>query len=181
MQCLMSVQMVTEEYGMLHSAIEAELLANNLAVVPAFIEKIIQLHETLKARHGVMLVGAAGSGKTTSYLTLAHALSQLKRRGMRGFEEVKVYTINPKVTMLCCDASIDAAVLQAVTISELYGHFNEHSHEWSEGLIASAIRKVIQEEGKCKHWIVFDGPVDPLWCVSLCNTWSVHSTAGLRI
>ena len=39
-----------------------------------FVNKIIQLLETVMVRHGVMVVGFASTGKTTVISTLARAL-----------------------------------------------------------------------------------------------------------
>lgn len=36
-------------------------------------------HETMLVRHGIMLVGGAGSGKTTCCATLAKSLTQVRR------------------------------------------------------------------------------------------------------
>jgi len=41
---------------------------------PSQIDKVIQLNSTLQARHGVMLVGPAGGGKTTTRQILKRAL-----------------------------------------------------------------------------------------------------------
>lgn len=41
---------------------------------PTQIDKVIQLHSTLQVRHGVMLVGPAGGGKTTARQILKRAL-----------------------------------------------------------------------------------------------------------
>jgi dynein heavy chain len=42
---------------------------------------LTQTHETQLVRHGMMLVGETGSGKTTNAVILAKALSQLKAQG----------------------------------------------------------------------------------------------------
>ena len=55
------------DYGTLQTTIEAELGKAELQVLPALVKKIIQLYETMVVRHGVMLVGPTGGGKTTSY------------------------------------------------------------------------------------------------------------------
>ena len=41
---------------------------------PSQIDKVIQLNSTLQVRHGVMLVGPAGGGKTTTRQILKRAL-----------------------------------------------------------------------------------------------------------
>lgn len=43
-----------------------------------FVEKIIQLYDTTTVRHGLMLVGPTGGGKTANYRVLAHAQTALK-------------------------------------------------------------------------------------------------------
>eukprot|EP00163_Fabomonas_tropica_P009439 TRINITY_DN1923_c0_g1_i1.p1 TRINITY_DN1923_c0_g1~~TRINITY_DN1923_c0_g1_i1.p1 ORF type:complete len:2652 (-),score=902.80 TRINITY_DN1923_c0_g1_i1:9-7298(-) len=49
-------------------------------------------------------------------------------------------------------------------MGELYGEFNDVSHEWTDGLIASIVRQCVAEQDKpTKKWVVFDGPVDALW------------------
>src|SRR4051812_22413461 len=70
------------DYGRLQSAIEDQLELAGLQKVPALISKIIQTHETQLVRHGMMLVGEAGSGKTVNTEVLAKALTQLKRDGV---------------------------------------------------------------------------------------------------
>lgn len=48
---------------------------------PKFLTKIIQLMETIMVRHGVMVVGLTGVGKTTVIHTLARAMEQLHKEG----------------------------------------------------------------------------------------------------
>lgn len=71
--------------------------------------KVIQLYETMLVRHGVMLVGPTGGGKTTVYTTLADALETLHCTGHKAnnpfYQPVKTYVLNPK----------------SVTMGELYG------------------------------------------------------------
>ena len=60
----------------LRAAIEAQF-GDQLAPVPAFVAKTIQLDETLRARHGVGIVGAPGTGKSTAQRLLMAALNAL--------------------------------------------------------------------------------------------------------
>ena len=43
-------------------------------VVPAMVKKTIQLYETMLVRHGVMLVGPTGGGKTTCYEVMFYTI-----------------------------------------------------------------------------------------------------------
>ncbi len=42
-----------------------------------FIDKIVQLYDTIQVRHGLMLVGPTGGGKTQNYRVLKRALTDL--------------------------------------------------------------------------------------------------------
>jgi dynein heavy chain, axonemal len=88
------------DYGILQKAIEGELEKEHLQRVPAFITKVIQVHETQLVRHGMMLVGEAGSGKTTNVNILGRALSQLYADGVVDrdgyYKTIDRYVLNPK-------------------------------------------------------------------------------------
>ena len=61
------VDIPEHDYGRLQEEIENVIVARHLQVVPDQVMKVIQLYETMLVRHGVMLVGPTGSGKTTDY------------------------------------------------------------------------------------------------------------------
>lgn len=94
------------------------------------------------------MVGTSGSGKSTAWRILLEAMEKLD-----GVEGVS-YVIDPKVM------SKDA----------LYGTLDSTTREWTDGLFTQVLRKIIDNvrgEGEKRHWIVFDGDVDPIWVENL--------------
>ncbi len=68
--------------------------AQNLVAKSSFLDKCIQLFDTINVRHGLMVVGAACAGKSCITTTLQRAMSALKGQG--DFEHVASYKLNPK-------------------------------------------------------------------------------------
>lgn len=64
---------------------QADLL--KLQPVAPFMRKVMQLYDTVQVRHGLMLVGPTGGGKTSSYRLLAAAMSELYKNP--GFAKVR--------------------------------------------------------------------------------------------
>jgi len=48
-----------------------------LIPVKSFIDKVIQLYDTIQVRHGLMLVGPTGGGKTQTEKVLSAAMTSL--------------------------------------------------------------------------------------------------------
>eukprot|EP01038_Epipyxis_sp_PR26KG_P008413 gene8413-11380_t len=142
------------DYGKLQLAIEKTIENMNLQKVPTFITKVIQVHETQLVRHGMMVVGEAGSGKTTNTKVLAAALGLLyddKVVDKDGFyKPVDRLILNPK----------------SITAGELYGEFNLLTNEWKDGIVPKLVRdcvNALNEGSENRKWIIFDGPVDAVW------------------
>ena len=72
-----SIEIPEADVGRLRLTIEEVLRDRHLQVVPALVLKCVQFYETINVRHGVMLVGPSGGGKTTNYEVLAEALCRL--------------------------------------------------------------------------------------------------------
>ncbi|XP_063073303.1 dynein axonemal heavy chain 6 [Engraulis encrasicolus] len=143
------VSIPEHDYGVLKSTVEWSLCQRGLQPVPAMIAKVIQLYETMLVRHGVMLVGPTGGGKTTVYTSLADALAKLHADGHEDafYMPVKTYVLNPK----------------SVTMGELYGEVNPLTLEWRDGLMALSVRAGVNDTSDDHKWVISDGPVDALW------------------
>lgn len=37
------------------------------------------------------------------------------------------------------------------------------THDWTDGLASSLVRKAVLDSSQDMHWVVFDGPVDAGW------------------
>nr|CAB3240292.1 cytoplasmic dynein 1 heavy chain 1 [Phallusia mammillata] len=114
----------------------------------AWVEKVIQLYQVSLINHGLMMVGPSGSGKSTAWRVLLKALERLE--GIEGIS----YIIDPK----------------AISKEHLYGTLDPNTREWTDGLFTSILRHVIDnvrgELGR-RHWVIFDGDVDPNWVENL--------------
>jgi dynein heavy chain 1, cytosolic len=115
----------------------------------AWVEKVLQLRQVLELRHGVMLAGPSGSGKSTAWRTLLAALCTAD--GSKGETHV-----------------IDA---KALGKEALYGTLDPTTLEWTDGVFTKALREVAANKrggsDEKRHWIVFDGDVDPEWAENL--------------
>lgn len=122
--------------------------------------KVLQIFECKVARHGNMLVGKTGAGKSTALRCLARVLGRIKRNppplltGDDRFQHVHIHTLNPL----------------ALSNEELYGSFDSATHEWQDGVLARIMRMVCRDESPDQKWILFDGPVDTLWIESMNTT-----------
>jgi dynein heavy chain 1 len=133
-------------------ALRTELLAICEAVdyvaEESFVQKILQLNQVIGMRHGVMLVGPVGVGKSAALNVLLKSLEKVD--GTRG----SIYVIDPK----------------AMDKEGLYGSLDGTTMEWTDGVFTSLLRTILANqkgEADRRHWIVFDGDVDPEWAENL--------------
>jgi len=142
------------EYGNFQTTMNAEILKMGLQLVPGFIEKIIQLHETFMVRFGVVLCGKTGGAKTSVYTILKNTLTSLKEQGDTSnpnFQTIHTEILNPK----------------CIRMGELYGEFNPMTQEWTDGLAPTIMRRHVADESEDKKWTVWDGPIDAIWIESM--------------
>ncbi|KAI9836369.1 MAG: hypothetical protein M1819_001398 [Sarea resinae] len=122
--------------------------ARHLVVNDTWMTKVLQLYQILNIHHGVMMVGSSGSGKSAAWKVLLQALQQIE--GVEGVCHV-----------------IDSKVMSK---DALYGNLDSTTREWTDGLFTSILRKIVDNlrgEDSKRHWIVFDGDVDPEWVENL--------------
>ena len=67
---------------------------NNIQPKAEFIDKCIQLYETIMVRHGLMVVGDPYAGKSCSIRALKEAISLIKDDPR--FVNVETHFVNPK-------------------------------------------------------------------------------------
>ncbi|XP_031423008.1 dynein axonemal heavy chain 1 [Clupea harengus] len=138
------------DYGTLEQSIRNICAKKQLKDVDGYITKCIQLYETTVVRHGLMLVGPPGSGKTKCYEILGAALTAVRGQpSVSGgvYEAVHIFVLNPK----------------SITMGQLYGEFDPLTHEWTDGILSNLVRGGVASTDEDKKWYMFDGPVDAVW------------------
>ncbi|GEM09361.1 cytoplasmic dynein heavy chain 1 [Rhodotorula toruloides] len=114
----------------------------HLVAGDVWVQKVVQLYQIQNIQHGLMMVGPSATGKTSAWRVLLAALERLT-----GIEGVS-YVIDPK----------------AIAKDALYGTLDSTTREWNDGLFTHVLRKIVDDvraESSKRHWIVFDGDVDP--------------------
>lgn len=71
-------------------------------------------------------MGPTGGGKTRNYQVLSRAMTALEKEG---FGKVNLHILNPK----------------SITMGQLYGQFNEQTHEWTDGILAFMVRECCRD------------------------------------
>lgn len=143
-QCFPGIEYVPANLQALEEAIRGLAAERHLVVTDTWMTKVLQLYQIQKIHHGVMMVGNSGSGKSAAWRLLLDALQKVE--GVEGVSHV-----------------IDSKVMSK---EALYGNLDSTTREWTDGLFTSILRKIVDNlrgEDSKRHWIVFDGDVDPEW------------------
>ncbi|OAA61317.1 dynein heavy chain, cytosolic (DYHC) [Cordyceps fumosorosea ARSEF 2679] len=147
-ECFPGVEYVPANLHALEEAIRAIAAERHLVVTDIWMTKVLQLYQIQNIHHGVMMVGNSGSGKSAAWRLLLDALQRVEC--IEGVSHV-----------------IDSKVMSK---EALYGNLDSTTREWTDGLFTSILRKIVDNlrgEDSKRHWIVFDGDVDPEWVENL--------------
>ena len=117
----------------------------NLVHHDDWVLKVKQLYETTKVRHGIMLVGPSGGGKSCIFKCLKDTLQESE--GIH-YKDIR---FNPK----------------SIRAQEMYGETDPLSGEWTTGIFAAIWAKYNNRNNAFNTWIIADGPVDAIWIEDL--------------
>ncbi|OTB20055.1 hypothetical protein K445DRAFT_313860 [Daldinia sp. EC12] len=147
-ECFPGVKYVPANLVELEDAIRRLAAERHLVVNDIWMTKVLQLYQIQNIHHGVMMVGNSGTGKSAAWRLLLDALQQVEK--VEGVSHI-----------------IDSKVMSK---EALYGNLDSTTREWTDGLFTSILRKIVDNlrgEDSKRHWIVFDGDVDPEWVENL--------------
>lgn len=142
------VEYVPANFDKLTETIRDIAKENHYVDSDTWITKTLQLYQIQSIHHGVMMVGRSGSGKSSAWKVLLQALQRVE--GVEGVCHI-----------------IDSKVMSK---EALYGNLDSTTREWTDGLFTGILRKIVDNlrgEDSKRHWIVFDGDVDPEWVENL--------------
>jgi dynein heavy chain 2 len=139
-----NVKITEFEYDELKKALGQVFHENKLIFNKIQLKKALEVYEQLRQRMGVVIVGPSGSGKSVLWRMLKEALIKTGKM-------VKTHVMNPK----------------AINRTQLLGHIDVDTREWTDGVLTAASRQVIKEPVEVQSWIVCDGDIDPEWVESL--------------
>ena len=136
---------MTVEEKQLNDAIKLALKDEKLRAEEGCIGKISEIFKMSYKYGGMGVIGKAGSGKSTNIRVAAKVLGKVLGN------KVHLHTINPN----------------SMTLNELYGYHTSNNLLWKDGAFSELFRKCSNDQGPDSHWIILDGPPNPVWLETL--------------
>ena len=131
-------------YENLEKAIHDTLIELNLKNNAKQLSKMLQFHEDIRQRMGVMIVGPSGWGKSTIWKVLRKAYERLSIA-------MSVHVMN----------------LKSMLRQQLLREMDHDTREFRDGVLTMSARKVVKESSETQCWIICDVDIDPEWIESL--------------
>ena len=106
-----------------------------------FVMKVVQLRELIEIRHSVFIMGNAGSGKSSTWKTLAKTFDLCGTK-------TECKDLNPK----------------SITSDDLYGKYiNIQTRDFKYGILSTVMKNMSTSADKGQKWIILDGDLDANW------------------
>lgn len=132
-------------------------ICENAQLVPKqeLLDKVQDLYACICSRTGVLIHGAAATGKSTLYTVLASTLSDYHDRKAHP-------TLDDSYECLTEFRVINP---HAIPLSEIYGAPNDGT-SFNDGILGQILKSIAHEKKQHhkRFWIIFDGFISDSWC-----------------